>query len=255
MVATSATIGEGDAKYLGMEIQSGGEGEEDMTVDDPGYSYFEVSKSFPASRRPLVYCKLTPPIRMDYRTTDGEKRLFYRAVDSYISCRIHQKGIIHTRSYDRVKEVLSMSSWSDFMITHRSAQDLDRAVQTFKSAPPPCILVSPSIEEGWDFPGEECRWGVVLKVPFVYGGDPLMKARSAEDKEYKNHLARHSLIQMVGRGTRFAQDWCQMVIFDSHWGWFGSKMDWPKWFEEGFQYVGGLGEVPVMDLGDQEMRR
>ena len=255
VVATSATVGRSDAKYLGMECGRCDDGryiaetvESDCGHCDGtgGFAYHEVSKSFPAANRPFVYCKLTPPIRVDYRMGEGEKTLLYRAIDRFIQPRLHQKGIIHCRSYARAGEVLAYSDWSDFMIYHKRANGLKSAVDKFKEAEPPAILLSPSIEEGFDFPADECRWQIVLKVPFVYGGDPLMKARTEEDKEYKEYLAAQSLVQMVGRPVRSADDWAQTVIFDSHWGWFGKKIDWQRWFSAAFEYRSGIGSVEVM---------
>ena len=61
-------------------------------------------------------------------------------------------------------------------------------VERFKKAKPPAILVSPTVTSGWDFPGLECEYCIIGKIPYPTTTDPVIQARDKEDKEWKHCL-------------------------------------------------------------------
>jgi Rad3-related DNA helicase len=115
--------------------------------------------------------------------------------------------------------------------TTRTARD---TIAAFMRAKAPCVLVSPSVEEGYDFAGDMCRYQIIAKVPFVDMRSLLMQARVRSDKNYSNYLTALSIIQQVGRGMRAEDDWTETFIIDDHWTWISRVMMkqglLPKWF-------------------------
>jgi ATP-dependent DNA helicase DinG len=107
-------------------------------------------------------------------------------------------------------------------------------VEKFKAAPAPAVLVSPSVTTGWDFPQEECEYIVVGKVPYPDTRGALIQARMADNRNWAAQLAMETLVQETGRGTRSADDKCQVLVIDDAWRWWWPKYKHfaPAWFQE-----------------------
>jgi Rad3-related DNA helicase len=214
VLLVSAVLQEATARYLG--------------IDPATFEFIEVGSTFDPARRPLIY---VPTTAVSYGMTEGQIRIWINRVDSIVGRRLDRKGIIHTRSYDRAKLILERSKYRHLMLSHTTRTTRD-VVARFMSAAAPCILVSPSVEEGYDFPGDLVRYQILAKVPFVDPRNPLMKARAKSDKNYLDYLAALSVIQQVGRGMRSADDMCESIIIDDHWAWWRKKAKglFPRWF-------------------------
>jgi Rad3-related DNA helicase len=143
------------------------------------------------------------------------------------------EGFASHNSYDRMRVITERSAYKDLMITHRPG-GVAGAVNHFKKADPPAILVSPSVTTGVDFPDSDCRYQIIAKIPFPDGRDPLVKARTDADPEYGLYLAMQSVIQACGRGVRSEKDFCETLIVDDMWSWFYSRNQHlaPGWFRE-----------------------
>jgi Rad3-related DNA helicase len=73
---------------------------------------------------------------------------------------------------------------------------------------------------GWDFPDDECRWQIIIKLPFPDTRGEIIKARSKQDPDFTSYMAMQQLIQAVGRGVRSKTDWCETFIVDNNITWF-----------------------------------
>jgi ATP-dependent DNA helicase DinG len=139
-------------------------------------------------------------------------------VDNIIKPRLDRKGIIHTVSYAR-RDMVMRSKYSGVMMTHGRA-DTEIAVEEFKGASSPAILVSPTMATGWDFPDDECRWQIIVKLPYPDTRGAIMKAMIEGDPSYVSYLVMQQLIQAAGRGVRSETDWCETFIIDNNITWF-----------------------------------
>lgn len=202
VVLTSATIVPKTASLLG--IPSG-----DMV-------YREFPHTFPEANRPLIHL---PTVKMNYRIGEMENRIWLARLDSIIESRLESKGIIHTVSYSRRDLVLERSKFAAHMLTHQT-KNTESVVRSFKSAPAPAILVSPSMVTGWDFPDDECRWQVIVKMPYPDIRGEITKERSKKDKDFINYKVAQQLIQTTGRGCRSAEDKCETFVIDNNIVWF-----------------------------------
>ena len=193
----------------------------------------EYPHSFPVENRPLTHI---PTVRMNYRNGPYEERVWLNRLDQILKTRIGTKGIIHTISYARRDLVLDGSKFKEHMITH-SRQDTESVVRTFKTSSAPCILVSPSMATGWDFPDDECRWQIIVKLPYPDTRGAIMKARAKEDKDYINYIVAQQLVQATGRGTRSITDWCETFILDDNIEWYfrGNQHLLVNWFKGAYK--------------------
>ena len=165
--------------------------------------------------------------------TDKQVDEWVERIDEIIAGRQHLKGLVFTVSYARAQQLAKRSRFRTQMFLHTS-QNTQAVVEQFKRAAPPATLVSPSVTTGWDFPGDECRYIIVGKIPFPDSRGAIVKARQAEDKSYTSMLAMQTLVQSAGRGTRSADDTCQVLVVDDTWQWWWpqNRHMAPGWFRE-----------------------
>lgn len=234
VVLLSATLQPTVARYLG------------IPADDMEYK--EFASTFNPARRPLIY---VPTTTVDRNMSEGQVRVWVNKIDRIIDSRLDRKGIIHARSFERANTILARSRHRHLMFPRPA--DLNRwgrpdntaaVVDAFDRARAPAILVSPSMETGYDFPGDRCRYQIIAKVPFVDSRSAIVKARAKSDKTYLNYLTSQAIIQMTGRAMRSNDDWCETLIIDDHitWFWQAAKAQklWPRWFQAAYKKIVGL---------------
>jgi Rad3-related DNA helicase len=150
---------------------------------------------------------------------------------------LDRNGIIASVSYERARMVMETSRHrhSGLLISHDS-RSTEKVVRFFKESDKPHVLVSPAMVEGFDFPDDQCRYIIILKLPFADGRDPVERARRKSDKDWPNYNTCLKVIQTCGRGMRSEEDWCEIFVLDSHFGWFRKSVEWPKWFQRMMRY-------------------
>lgn len=198
--------------------------------------FVEYPSDFPLARRPVYHI---PTIRLTHRSTDDDLRLWVARGDQIMRPRMDRKGIFHTISYKRRDIVMANSKLASitmddglpFLMQHDRDNTRD-VVEEFKARTVPCVLVSPSMSTGWDFPYDQCEYQIIGKVPFSDGRSEIMKIRNIQDKDYAFYMAYVELVQMAGRGMRAKDDSCETFIIDDSFTWFAFKYAHfaPKYF-------------------------
>ena len=125
----------------------------------------------------------------------------------------NEKGIIHTVS-GSCRDFLMNSIQTDRFITHDTQNRAD-VIEKFKNSKRPLVLVSPSVNEGVDLPGEECRFQIIFKIPYPDLGDKQVCMRNAFDSKWYDYKTSLALVQTHGRGMRFEEDYCTTYFIDS----------------------------------------
>ena len=77
------------------------------------------------------------------------------------------------------------------------------------------VLISPSMNEGVDLPGDLCRFQIIYKLPYPDLADKQIRLRANADEDWYNYKTALSLIQTYGRGMRFDDDYCMTYLIDS----------------------------------------
>lgn len=205
VLVTSATLSRKTCSLIGLK---------------PGeLDYQDYPSTFPAANSPVY---IVPSVRVDHKMDAGEELSWIRTMDLILQDRRDRKGIMHTVSFARGEKIRARSHCADLMVLPNSMSTRDE-VERFKKAWLPRILVSPSVGTGYDFPGAECEYQIIAKVPFPDTRSELVSARCTSDPEYQAHLTIQTLEQMVGRGMRSKTDHCENFIVDGHAGWFLGK--------------------------------
>jgi Rad3-related DNA helicase len=96
------------------------------------------------------------------------------------------------------------------------------------------ILIGPTLNEGIDLPGDKCRFIIILKVPYPQIKDRLVEAKMHLFPLWYNYTTSNQIIQGIGRGNRFKDDWCITYILDSCFFnlYMATKEQYPKELQE-----------------------
>ena len=77
------------------------------------------------------------------------------------------------------------------------------------------ILVGPTLNEGIDLPGDECRFIIIMKIPYPSLADKFVKEKIRLFPLWYNSTTSNEIIQGIGRGVRYNGDWCVTYILDA----------------------------------------
>lgn len=184
-------------------------------VGKDNFTFKEFNSDFNPKRCPIYYI---PTMRVDANNANRMATLWNR-LDQIIAKRRDRKGIIHTVSYMRQQDILKSSRFAASMIINAKGEPPTETIETFMDSGPGTNLVSPSVGTGYDFKDDYCRWQFMCKIPF----DPpskVLKAREADDSEYRAYRAMQAMVQAFGRDVRSNKDWSERFIADQHLDWF-----------------------------------
>lgn len=204
------------------------------------FDFKEFMSDFPPERNPIYW---VPTMRVDKRA--GDLSMLWVRLDQIASKRQDRKGIVHTVSYSRRDEIVTRSRFGPQMFLNERGDAPTEMVLAFKGANDGAILVSPSVGQGFDFPGAECEWQFLCKVPFP-PPSKVLKARTQDDPEYPYYLAMQKMVQTFGRGMRSRGDQCENFIADDHIEWFLNRYGHlaPRSFHNFFRRVTVLPQPP-----------
>lgn len=204
------------------------------------FDFREFGSEFDPQRNPIYW---VPTMRVDARATDLSP--LYTRLDQIAARRQDRKGIIHTVSYARREELLGRTRFAHRALINPRGEAPTSIIEEFRMADDGAILVSPSVGQGHDFPGTDCEWQLLCKVPFP-PPSKVLKARTQDDPEYPYYLAMQRMVQTFGRGMRYVGDQCENFIVDDHVEWFVPRYGHlaPKSFHGFFRRADILPQPP-----------
>ena len=178
------------------------------------FGFKEFDSDFDPKRCPIYY---VPTMRVDSYAENLDP--LWNKLDQIASKRRDRKGIVHTVSYDRQAIFKAKSRFGSSVMINRKGEPIGPYIEEFRESGPGTIFASPSVGTGYDFPGDDCRWQFMVKIPFE-PPSKIVKAREADDPEYRSYKAMQALVQAFGRDMRSKRDWSERFIGDSHLEWF-----------------------------------
>lgn len=180
---------------------------------DTSYDYRQWPPVFPQQNSPVYHI---PTRKLSWKSADDDYKAVIDEADRIINQRADRKGILHTISYARARRALSTSINKDRFIRNEDGSGLVEALGRFKAdTRPDRVLVTPSVEEGFDFAGAEAEYQIVLKFPFPNEAQRVVKERCAQIPGYRLQYAAQKIVQMRGRAVRSETDRAEMFILDN----------------------------------------
>lgn len=127
----------------------------------------------------------------------------------------NEKGIIHTGSYKNaiwLQDLLD-KSLKDRVFIYGSSKEKQDVIADFAKSKNG-ILIGPTLTEGVDLPNDGCRYIIIMKIPYPYLGDNLVKAKLDLFPKWYSSTTSNNVIQGIGRGNRHKDDWSTTYILD-----------------------------------------
>jgi ATP-dependent DNA helicase DinG len=234
VVLVSATVRPKTAELLG--------------VPESELAFEEYGSSFPVERRPVIH---VPTVRMNYRTEQDDRQmaLWLRMIDLLLDRRADRNGIVHTVSYRRARFLVDNSRHRGRMLVHGTDTRAE-TIERFRRSEPGTVLVSPSVDTGYDFPYAMSEYQIVAKLPWPDTRGAVMKARTKGDREYGAYLTAQTLQQMTGRVMRAEDDMGETICVDDNISWFVPryKRYFNEWWLQAYRTQRGRLPEPLPKL-------
>lgn len=210
-------------------------------------TYLEVGSPFPKENRPIIY---KPLGKMTKAQIDRDLPEYCQQIvalcqqDGQGDPRFnhkHQKGLIHTYT-TRIADALLEAFYNAGLakrVTALKGSGAQRAeiMAMFKASDQPKILISPSAMLGISLDDDAGRFQIIAKTPYPYLGDPGVKYRQDNIKDWYSWQTSKDIIQACGRVVRSPTDWGITYIVDeafaNHLRWNGKQF--PDWWHEAYQ--------------------
>ena len=125
----------------------------------------------------------------------------------------NDKGLIHSVSND-CKNFLMENLDNPRLIDH-DTRNRGEVIEKLKGSDDPLVLVSPSVSEGVDLPGDMCRFQIMYKIPYPDLGDKQTRLRANSDELWYDYRTALTLVQTYGRGMRYDKDYCKTYFIDN----------------------------------------
>ena len=213
-----------------------------INMSKDNFDFKEFDSDFDPKRCPIYY---VPTMRVDSRADDLS--MLWLRLDQILARRTDRKGIIQTTSFIYQQGVQGASRFGNKMILNPRGEAPTEVIERFRNSGPGAVLVSPSIAEGYDFKDDQCRFTIILKIPFE-PPSKIQKAREELDPEYRPYRTMQKLVQQIGRDVRSKTDWSERFIGDGHCEWFIPRYGHlaPKSFHAFFKTVNILPQPPKL---------
>ena len=214
-VMVSATIGSKEAydERMGFSYEQKNIWSYDNAIVNE--SYLEIIPStFDFSQSPIYFLN---KFRMSYKEREVSFNHLKNAIYSICSTKFKgQKGMIQTGSYEFMKRLYNEAPLDikQRLLTYNGSREKVMMTQIHQMSQD-TILLGPTLNTGVDLPGDNCRFIIILKVPYPSLADKLVNERNKLYPLWYNSHTSNEIIQGIGRGVRYDGDWCVTYILDA----------------------------------------
>jgi Rad3-related DNA helicase len=203
-----------------------------MGIPDNTWKYMGVDNPIPVGQR-LV--KVIKGLAVGAKFTEWTR--YYTLIDKLLTKHHNQNGVIHTVSHDLAKKIhenLSKANQRRVLVSSNT-NDIMNHLSSVQNA----VVISPSIEKGYDFKDDLSRFQIVAKVPYGYLGDPHIKLNMERNSKWYARNTIMRLVQMCGRSVRGVNDYATTYVVDENFlKLTKSNYDlFPEWFTESIQVL------------------
>ena len=214
-VMLSATVGTKEAFDERMGFQYEIKSDWDHPNAIVNRSYMEtIPSTFDFQQSPVYFFN---KFKMTFR--ERENSFIHLKSVIYSICKtkfMKQRGMIQTGSYEFAKRLYddAPDDIKARMLVYNGSREKFTVVKLHQMSQD-SILVGPTLNTGIDLPGDECRFIIILKVPYPTLVDKLVNERNKLYPRWYNSHTSNEIIQGIGRGVRYNGDWCVTYILDA----------------------------------------
>lgn len=190
--------------------------------------FIEVDNPIPVQQRKVIFL---PKVRV---SKNYDIDYIVKIIDTICDKYSGKNGVIHTVSFKLANEIIERSKHRKTMFVSNDKTEIMARMEKGNA-----ILLSPSVEKGYDFKGDLARFQVVAKTPYLFLGDELIKYKARIDHEWYSRKAILRVVQASGRGVRGVNDYADTYIIDSNFEQLVKRYHeiFPIWFLESLKVV------------------
>ena len=185
----------------------------DLGIDEEEIYVLKVPNIFDLSKNPI---KIYNDFNMNYENLKINAEKSLEIIKEILNEHPDEKGVIHTFSNECAEFLFE--KLNDSRIISHDYNNREEVLDEFKESKEPLVLISPSMDEGVDLPGDYCRFQIIFKLPYKpYKGTRIGKRKAIYEDggDWYRYTMLSRLIQMYGRGIRSEKDYCQTYILDN----------------------------------------
>lgn len=187
--------------------------QENFSDSDEEILYSVIPSTFDFSKSPIYFLnRYKMSFREKEKSLASLKPIIYKLCEKFAD----KRGMIQTGSYSNAKALYDAapSEIRRRMLLYNNSKEKTKMI-TIHQMSNDTILVGPTLVEGIDLPGDQCRFIVILKVPYPVIVDDFVKRKIELFPLWYNSVTSNTIIQGVGRGNRFSDDYCVTYILDA----------------------------------------
>lgn len=193
------------------------------------YAYLDIDNPIPVeNRRVVVISKVKV-------SGDFDRVRLANLVDKIVKRHDSENGVVHTVSFNLAKDILENSSYKNRMTISNDRDEILDIMNNNKGK----IILSPSVEKGYDFKGDMCRYQIIAKVPYYFLGDYWVKLNKDRDHKWYARKAILRLVQASGRAVRGVNDHATTYVIDSNFEMLLKRNSdlFPDWYLESLKFI------------------
>lgn len=193
---------------------------ETLKIDPQAVEFIKVAPTFPKEHKQIVFFNTQ---NLNYRSMQDEKTVqtlcknVERIVKKHVT-EYDENGIILTPSFvvtEKLANAIRSAKIPVQIFEHKRGMKADDVLEAFKKSKGPSVVLSPSIYEGIDLPGDLSRYQIIVKAPFPSLAEKRMKYILDKHPNIYNLLTIQKIVQGGGRSVRSMDDYAVTYILDS----------------------------------------
>ncbi len=211
-VFLSATVGGKDAYDENMGFSYDIDKEKNDELNESKLDV--IPSSFDFEQSPVWFLN---KFKMSFKEKDISFNHLKNIIYSICSTKFsEEKGMIQTGSYNFAKQLYEGAPYDvkRRMLVYNGSREKTTMIEIHKMSKD-TILVGPTLNEGIDLPGDDCRFIIIMKIPYPSLADKLVKEKIKLFPLWYNSTTSNEIIQGIGRGVRYNGDWCVTYILDA----------------------------------------
>jgi Rad3-related DNA helicase len=192
-----------------------------LGLDPQKTKFIKLAPTFPKENKEVVFFA---PLSLSYTSLQNPETVKTLRKNAAKIVKKHveegQRGIILAPSFKLQEEIvneLSSQPWAKSfrLFEQRKGEKLEETLVAFKAYKGgPAVLISPSLYEGVDLPGDLSQFQIMLKAPFPSLGDKRMKFILDHHPDLYNSLTVMKMVQGFGRSVRSVDDHATSYCLD-----------------------------------------
>lgn len=189
-----------------------------LQLDPAKTKFIKLEPTFPKESKEVVFLD---PISLNYASMQDPKTIkklrsnIRKIVEHHVEKS--ERGIVLAPSFKVAREAADeLASVKGVKIfEHKQGEKLIHILDAFKLYKGgPAVLISPSMYEGIDLPGDLSRFQILVKAPFPSLGDRRMKYILDRHPDIYNTITIMKMVQGAGRSVRSIDDHATTYVLD-----------------------------------------